>query len=114
MKVDVEEEIRTLIMNVQDTLYVLGGKWRLPILIAIKHGNQRFKDIKATVPNITNRVLSAELKELEINYLIKREVHDSYPVSVEYTITEYGLTVKEVATTMGKWGEKHRIKVMEK
>lgn len=111
---DVEKQIKSLIIHVQDTLYVIGGKWRLPILIAVKHGNKRFKDIKAFVPKITNRVLSAELKELEVNHLIKRTVYDSFPITVEYTITEYGLTVKEVATVMGKWGEAHRKKIMEK
>lgn len=108
MKQSVEEEIQRLIAHVQDTLYVLGGKWRLPIIIAIKHGNKRFKDIKAFVPKITNRVLSAELKILEANKLIKRTVYDDYPISVEYTITEYVDTVKALVKIMGAWGEGHR------
>jgi DNA-binding HxlR family transcriptional regulator len=113
MKHCVEQEIQSLITHVQDTLYVLGGKWRLPIIIAIKHGNKRFKDIKSFVPKITNRVLSAELKELETNKLIKRTVYPDYPITVEYTITEYANTVKEVVKTMGDWGAKHREKVKE-
>ncbi len=114
MEKGVEQEIQSLIAHVQDTVYVLGGKWRLPIVIAIKHGNKRFKDIKAFVPKITNRVLSSELKELEANKLIKRTVYDDYPIIVEYTITEYADTVKALVRAMSKWGERHREKLREK
>lgn len=113
MKEDVALQIKNLIAHVQDTLFVLGGKWRLPIIIAIKHGNHRFKDIKNFVPKITNRVLSAELKSLEANKLITRTVYDTSPIIVEYKITEYALTVKEVVNTMGEWGENHRKKLRE-
>ncbi|WP_026706598.1 winged helix-turn-helix transcriptional regulator [Flavobacterium soli] len=113
MTEEVASQIKNLIFHVQDTLYVLGGKWRLPIIIAIKHGNHRFKDIKDFVPKITNRVLSAELKSLEANKLITRTVYDTSPILVEYKITEYALTVKEVVTTMGEWGENHRKKLKE-
>lgn len=98
----------------QDTLYVLGGKWRLPIIIAVKHGNKRFKDIKECIPKITNRVLSKELKELETNKLIKRTVYDSSPVTVEYTFTDYASTVRDVIVAMANWGELHRKKIREK
>lgn len=113
MTEEVDLQIKNLILHVQDTLYVLGGKWRLPIIIAIKHGNHRFKNIKEFVPKITNRVLSAELKSLEANKLITRTVYDTSPIVVEYKITEYALTVKEVVNTMGKWGENHRKKLKE-
>jgi len=109
-----EIEIKNMILFVQDTLYVIGGKWRLPIIIAIKHGNKRFKDIKIVVPKITNRVLSKELKELESNKLIKRTVYNSSPVTVEYTLTDYALTVRPLVVSMAKWGELHRKKVKGK
>ncbi|WP_100612962.1 winged helix-turn-helix transcriptional regulator [Confluentibacter lentus] len=113
MTEEVGLQIKKLILHVQDTLFVLGGKWRLPIIIAIKHGNHRFKDIKDFVPKITNRVLSAELKSLEANKLITRAVYDTSPIIVEYKITEYALTVKEVVNTMGEWGANHRKKLKE-
>lgn len=113
MTEEVALQIKNLIAHVQDTLYVLGGKWRLPIIIAIKHGNHRFKDIKDFVPKITNRVLSAELKALEANKLITRKVYDTSPVLVEYKITDYALSVKEVVNTMGEWGLNHRNKLKE-
>ncbi|PZQ87529.1 MAG: transcriptional regulator [Flavobacterium johnsoniae] len=114
MNEEIALQIKELILHVQDTLYVIGGKWRLPIIIAIKHGNHRFKDIKDFVPKITNRVLSAELKALEANKLITRKVHDTSPILVEYRITEYALSVKEVANAMGDWGRNHRKKLKDK
>jgi DNA-binding HxlR family transcriptional regulator len=111
MTEEVALQIKNLILHVQDTLYVLGGKWRLPIIIAIKHGNYRFKDIKDFIPKITNRVLS--LKALEANKLIIRTVYATSPIIVEYKITEYALTVKEVINTMGEWGANHRKKLKE-
>lgn len=113
MTEEVALQIKNLIAHVQDTLFVLGGKWKLPIIIAIKHGNHRFKDIKEFVPKITNRVLSAELKSLEVNKLITRTVYDTSSITVEYKITEYALSVKEVVNTMGDWGANHRKKLKE-
>lgn len=113
MTEEVALQIKNLISHVQDTLFVLGGKWKLPIIIAIKHGNHRFKDIKEFVPKITNRVLSAELKSLEANKLITRTVYDTSSITVEYKITEYALSVKEVVNTMGDWGANHRKKLKE-
>jgi DNA-binding HxlR family transcriptional regulator len=113
-EIELELEIKNMILYVQDTLYVLGGKWRLPIIIAVKHGNKRFKDIKDCIPKITNRVLSKELKELEANKLIKRTVHVSSQVSIEYTFTDYATTVKDVVIAMANWGELHRKKIKEK
>ena len=57
-------------MYVQDTLYVLGGKWKLLIILALSNGNSRFTEIRKSIPKITTRMLSKELKELEINKLI--------------------------------------------
>ena len=96
------------IMYVQDTLYVLGGKWKLPILISMHYGNRRFTDIKNSIPDITSRVLSKELKLLEMNKLVKRTVIDDYPVVIEYALTEYIETVKSLTKELMEWGKNHR------
>ena len=114
MLITEEKAIKDKILFVQDTLYVIGGKWRLPIVIAIKYGNKRFKDIKNNIPKITNRVLSKELKELEANKMVIRTVYDTSPVSVEYTLTEYCLSAKDIVDSMASWGETHRKKLREK
>ncbi|HEY0298852.1 MAG TPA: helix-turn-helix domain-containing protein [Arachidicoccus sp.] len=99
---------------VQDTQYVIGGKWKLPIIISIYHGHNRFNEILSSIPKITNRVLSKELKHLEQNLLISRTVYDDYPARVEYNLTEYCQTISEVLQSMEKWGKAHREKIKKK
>jgi DNA-binding HxlR family transcriptional regulator len=108
-----EKITKNMIMYVQDTLYVFGGKWRLPIIIAIKQGNSRFTDIKTFIPKITNRVLSKELKELEANKMVVRTVFDTSPVTVEYKISQYCYTAKAIVDSMAAWGKQHREKIKE-
>jgi DNA-binding HxlR family transcriptional regulator len=102
------------IKYVQDTLYVISGKWKLPILMAMYEGVSRFRDLQRAVPVITTRVLSKELKELEANQLIVRTVFDTYPVSIEYTLTPYSYSLTPVVDEMINWGRMHRKKVTRK
>jgi DNA-binding HxlR family transcriptional regulator len=98
------EEIRAL----QDTIYVIGGKWRLPIINSICNGNTRFRDIERSIPGITTRMLSRELKEMELNKLITRTVYDSSPVLVEYKPTSYCKSFADIILEMIRWGKAHR------
>ncbi|ARS39711.1 transcriptional regulator [Sphingobacteriaceae bacterium GW460-11-11-14-LB5] len=99
-----QEEIQAL----QDTLYVLGGKWKLPIINSICNGNKRFREIERSIPGITTRMLSKELKEMTANQLIKRTVTADTPVSVEYTSTEYCRSFGDIILEMIRWGKNHR------
>ena len=99
------------IKYVQDTLYVISGKWKLPILMAMYDGCNRFRDLQRSVPNITTRVLSKELKDLEMNKLIVRTVVDDYPVSITYSVTPYSFTLKPMVDEMIRWGRQHRKKI---
>lgn len=98
--------------SVQDSLYVLSGKWKIPILLALSFDVKRFSDLSREIPHITDRMLSKELRELEMNKLIQRKVYDTFPVTVEYTMTEYGKTLKDVLAALAEWGMKHREKIM--
>ena len=111
-----KEEIRfkEKIKAIQDTMFVLGGKWKLPVILSIYNGNKRFNDIAHSIPDITNRVLSKELKHLEENLLISRAIIDDYPVRIEYAITDYCLTTHMVAAPMEEWGKKHMKKISAK
>jgi len=111
-----EQEIKfkEKIKAIQDTMYVIGGKWKIVIILSIYNGNKRFNDIAASIPKITNRVLSKELKHLEENLLISRKVIDEYPVRIEYTLTEYCLSIDELAGPMEKWGKNHMKKISGK
>jgi DNA-binding HxlR family transcriptional regulator len=93
---------------VQDTLYVLGGKWKLPIIMALSEGAQRFRELQRSLDGITPKVLSKELKELEINEFITRTVHPTTPVTVEYRLTEYSKSLGKVLFELREWGLQHR------
>ncbi len=112
----ISEKIRfeDKIKYVQDTQYVIGGKWKLPIIISIYHGNNRFNEIKSSIPGITNRVLSKELKHLVENLLLSRKVYDDYPARIEYTLTNYCYSVTEMLESMERWGKQHREKIKSK
>jgi DNA-binding HxlR family transcriptional regulator len=101
---DQTEELRSL----QDTLYFIGGKWRLPIINSICNGNRRFREIERSIPGITTRMLSKELKEMEMNKLVKRNVYDESPVLVEYEPTEYCRSFGNIIMEMIRWGREHR------
>jgi DNA-binding HxlR family transcriptional regulator len=97
---------------VEDTLYVIGGKWKLKVIIALRvKGNMRFNELQRTITGISARVLSNELKELEMNGFIKRKVFTTSPVVIEYELTEYSNTLGNVLQAMIDWGNKHRRKI---
>ena len=108
MSITAEWNFHDKIRFVQDTHYVIGGKWKLPIIISIYHRHNRFNEILSSIPKITNRVLSKELKHLEENLLVSRKVYDDYPARIEYTLTEYCYSVTEVLESMERWGKQHR------
>lgn len=100
-------------MAVQDSMDVLSGKWKISIISSICYYNKRrFSDILNDVDGISNRMLSKELKELEINQLVKRTVLDTHPVTVEYELTEHGLTLKTIINNLTDWGTEHRKKII--
>lgn len=106
-----EKECSSNLQAVGDALYVIGGKWKLKILIAMREGHYRFNDLQRTVDGISAKVLSNELKELEMNGFIKRIVHSEIPVSVEYELTGYSDTLKDVLHSLAEWGRTHREKI---
>lgn len=96
----------------EDALYVIGGKWTLRIMIAVLSGQKRFNELQRTVKGISARVLSGELKDLELNGLVKRVVlADQKPVVVEYVPTEYSKTLKDVISGLADWGINHKKKI---
>ncbi|WP_421939863.1 winged helix-turn-helix transcriptional regulator [Pedobacter sp.] len=96
-------------MAVHDAMDVLNGKWKISILTSICYYNKRrFSDILNDVEGISNKMLSKELKELEINKLITRTVLDSQPITVQYELTKYGLSLKTIINNLTEWGLEHR------
>ncbi|MDN3582967.1 winged helix-turn-helix transcriptional regulator [Mucilaginibacter flavus] len=114
MKIDLQNrDAAREIQALQDTIYVIGGKWKLPIINSICNGNKRFREIERSIPGITTRMLSRELKEMEMNKLIIRKVTPTSPVLVEYESTEYCRTFSPVIIAMIEWGLAHREKIRE-
>lgn len=112
---DFEQEHKKEMRAVQDSMDVLNGKWKIPIISSICYYNKRrFSDILKDIDGISNRMLSKELKELEVNQLIKRTVLDTQPVTVEYQLTAHGLTLKTIINNLTEWGIKHRKVIMGK
>lgn len=102
-------------MAVQDSMDVLSGKWKIPIISSICYYNKRrFSDILNDVAGISNKMLSKELKELEINQLIKRTVLDTQPITVQYELTHHGLTLQTIIKNLTEWGMAHRKKIIER
>lgn len=98
---------------VRDALDVINGKWKLPIIISIGVGNDRFTDIQDSIPGITPKVLAKELKELEAHGLIKRTVEGDYPVKVLYTSEPYASTLTPIIFALKDWGLNHRKKIFQ-
>lgn len=83
------------LLPVRDTLDVIGGKWKLLILISIWEGNKHFREIERSIPKLSTKVLSKELKDLEENQLITRTVLNGFPVRTEYMPTEHSKTLEK-------------------
>lgn len=101
--------------SVEDAIYVIGGKWKLKIIIVLQEmGNVRFNELQRTVGGISARVLSNELKDLELNGFVKRVVHsEQTPVVVEYVSTDYSKTLRPVIMSLSEWGRSHKQNIRE-
>lgn len=110
-----QKEYKREMMAVQDSMDVLNGKWKISIISSICYYNKRrFSDILNDVVGISNKMLSKELKELEINKLVKRTVLDTQPISVQYELTEHGLTLQTIIKNLTEWGIEHRKEIIGK
>ena len=103
-----KEDCSKMISSVRDTLYVVGGKWKLPIISALRSGPLRFNELQGAIGDITPKILSKELKELELNEFVNRTVYATSPVTVEYELTEYSRTLNKVVLALGEWGSQHK------
>lgn len=99
-------------LSIKDALEAVEGRWKLLILFSLSESPKRFKQIAREVSGITDKTLSKELKNLEANKLVTRKVFDTFPPTVEYTITAHGLSLEKVIDELHFWGLAHRKEVM--
>jgi DNA-binding HxlR family transcriptional regulator len=97
-----------------DALDILNGKWKIAIMCSLNEKEKRFKELQRDVGRITGKMLSKELKDLEINELVRRTVLDTKPVTVRYELTAYGETLEKVLAELIRWGSKHRKRILRK
>jgi DNA-binding HxlR family transcriptional regulator len=97
--------------TVEATLDVIGGKWKGVILFYLMDGPRRFNELKRRLPNVTQRMLTLQLRELEADGVIHREVYAQVPPKVEYSLTEFGESLKPILILMRDWGNEYTLKV---
>ena len=108
-----EAQCNATLNSVADALYVIGGKWKLRIIVVLSEGNRRFNELQRLVNGISARVLSNELKDLELNGFVRRKVFTGTPVSIEYELTEYSETLSNVLRALSEWGALHKEKIRQ-
>ena len=90
----------------------MNGKWKLLIIVSLVDGPKRFKEIQRDLQTITPKILSKELKELELNEFVTRTVYATSPVTVEYKLTKYSQSLNSIIDEMREWGLQHRKRIM--
>lgn len=108
------ETCKASINAVKDALYVLNGKWKILVIIALSEGPKRFKEIERSIDGITPKVLSKELRELELNEFVERKVYNTIPVQVSYELTPHSDSLKEIIDALRMWGEQHKKFIQKK
>lgn len=94
--------------RVEDTLDILVGKWKPIILLyLLKNGTMRFNELKRSIPEITQKMLTKQLRELEEEEIINRVVYPQVPPKVEYSVTEYGKDLEPILQAMHEWSSRH-------
>ncbi len=92
------------------TLQIFGGKWKPVILWEMERGSLRFGALRKSIPGITQKMLTQQLRELETDGIIWRKVFAEVPPHVEYGITDYGKTLRPILDEMARWGMTHKKK----
>jgi len=95
---------------VEWTLEVIGGKWKCVILWHLRGRIRRFNELRRLIPGATQKMLTAQLRELERDGLVTRKIYAEIPPKVEYSITPYGTSLTPLLESMCKWGLRHREK----
>jgi DNA-binding HxlR family transcriptional regulator len=92
---------------VEAALDVIGGKWKVLILCWLKEGVHRFGELRRRIPGISERMLTQQLRELERDGVVHREVYPEAPPRVEYTLTDFGETLRPLLASLNDWGKTH-------
>ena len=108
---EIIEHYRKDLQAIQDTMEIVQGRWKMPIIALLCNKEFRYSELEKGIPKITPRMLSKELRALEINGLILRTVYDSLPLKVTYKLADYGYTLVPLIIELTNWGKQHREKI---
>lgn len=112
-KCNPQDEIEAFACPVAFTVDVIGGKWKSLILFHLMSGTKRFNEIRRLIPDITQRMLTLQLRELETDGVIHREIYREVPPKVEYSLTELGNSLAPLVSAMREWGAVHERTILE-
>lgn len=94
--------------KMESALEIFMGKWKPVILLRLfSNGTMRFSELQKAIPDITKKMLTQQLRELEHHDIVHREVYHQVPPKVEYSITEYGMRMRPVMQALNDWGVAH-------
>lgn len=97
---------------VETTLMLISDKWKVLILRDLMPGTKRFGELKKSIGHVTQKVLTAQLREMEASGLLTRTVYAQVPPRVDYTLTELGYSLKPILDAMGEWGTAYKEKIV--
>lgn len=90
------------------TLKIIGGKWKIRIINSLLEGKRRYSELRKLIPDVSEKMLSQELKDLEKNKIVNRKFYPTVPPMVEYSLTAHGESVKGLITSLNEWGNNHQ------
>lgn len=96
---------------VETTLTLIGDKWKVLILRDLMPGTKRFGELKKSIGSVSQKVLTAQLRDMEQSGLVNRKVYAEVPPRVEYSLTELGQSLKPILDAMSNWGEDYKASV---
>jgi DNA-binding HxlR family transcriptional regulator len=100
--------------SVEAALEVIGGKWKGVILFHLLGGTKRFNELRRLVPNVTQRMLTLQLRELEVDGIVDRKIYQQIPPRVDYSLTDFGRTLEPILLLMKAWGTEHIQQITER
>lgn len=92
-------------IGVEATMNIIGGKWKPIILCHLKHQTMRTGQLRRAIPNITQKILTQQLRELEDDGIVSRKIYSQVPPKVEYSLTAYGESLNRILEELCLWGE---------
>jgi DNA-binding HxlR family transcriptional regulator len=92
------------------TLAMIGGRWKIPIVFHLLAGPKRFSDLARSLTGVSQKMLTQQLREMERNGLVMRQVYPQVPPKVEYSLTVLGASLRPVVEAMCRWGEIHGVR----